>query len=454
MGERLLIKGPRIIDPSQELDQVGDILVENGTITHAGTSLSEIPEGSEIFDGNGLVACPGFIDLHCHLREPGFEHKETIATGTQAAARGGFSTVCCMPNTVPPIDTASVVDQILLKAQNEAIVRVYPIGCVTKGRLGKNLSNMHELAKAGVVLYSDDGSPVYDSKLMRQALTYTRDLGIPISNHCEDLALSSGGVMHEGTVSTRLGLRGIPTVAEEVMASRDIALAEYTGGNLHIAHVSTAGTVELVRRAKEKGINVTAEVSPHHLILTDECVARPEGTFSVSSALTLDAYDTSTKVYPPLRSSLDVEMVIEGLRQGVIDCIATDHAPHDQVSKSVPYEEASSGISVLETGLGSLMSLVHSGQLNLYQLIEKMTVGPARILGKSFFKLATLKPGTPADIVLFDTHEEWVVDAEQFASKGKNTPFNGLNLKGRVVITLVEGKVVYKAGEMKEGECV
>lgn len=452
MDERLLIKGARIIDPSQELDQDGDILIENGTIIHAGTTLSGIPDGAEIFNGNGLVACPGFIDLHCHLREPGFEHKETIVTGTQAAARGGFTTVCCMPNTDPPIDTASVVDQILLKAQNEAIVRVYPIGCVTKGRLGNNLADMHELARAGVVLYSDDGSPVYDSKLMRQALTYTRDLDIPISNHCEDLALSGEGVMHEGTVSTRLGLRGIPAAAEEVMASRDIALAEYTGGNLHLAHVSTAGTVELLKRAKDKGINVTAEVSPHHLMLTDEYVAKSGGTFPISSPLTLDAYDTSTKVYPPLRSSKDVEMVLEGLRQGVIDCIATDHAPHDHVSKSMPYDEASSGISVLETGLGSLMSLVHSGQLQLAQLIEKMTLAPARILGKSFLKLATLQSGTPADIVLFDTHDEWVVNAEQFLSKGKNTPLNGLSLKGRVIITLVEGKVVYRSTQSKEGE--
>lgn len=441
--DTILIQGPRVVDPSRGLDMVADILIQDGKIAATGSlSTNDIPEGCQIIHASGLVASPGFIDLHCHLREPGFEYKETILTGTQAAACGGFTTICCMPNTEPPIDNVAVVDFIHRRSRSEGLVRVFPVGCVSKGRKGKELSEMAELAQAGVVAFSDDGDPVYDSNLMRLALTYTLDLGLPISNHCQERSLSRGGVMAEGWVATHLGLAGIPAVAEESMMARDIALAELTGGRLHLAHISTAGAVQLLRQARERGVPVTAEVCPHHLTITDRWVLGTQGL--EAEAAGPFCYDTFTKVYPPLRSQQDVDALVEGLAQGVIDCIATDHAPHDLTSKLVTYQDAAFGISVLETALGSLLQLVHQGRLTLSTLVERLTVGPARVLGPAFAELATLQPGTPADVVLFDPDREWVVDPQKFVSKGKNTPLQGTKLRGQVVATLVAGRVVFR----------
>ena len=440
-GEDILIRGARIIDPGQGLDQVGDILVRDGAILAAGrVSADEVPEFCRTIEAAGLVASPGFIDMHCHLRVPGFEHKETIATGTRAAARGGFTTVCCMPNTEPAIDSAEVVDYIRRRSRDEAVVRVFPIGCVTKGRLGAELAPMEELASAGVVAFSDDGDPVHDTVLMRLALARSADLDLPISNHCQDRSLSGDGVMADSCTATRLGLPGIPAAAEEAMMARDITLAEETGGRLHIAHVSTRGTIPLLLQARERGLAVTAEVCPHHLTITHRWVMGAKGLTMQESST--DSYDTFAKVYPPLRSQRDVDALVEGLAQGAIDCIATDHAPHDPASKECSYREAAFGISVLETALGSALQLVHQGRMSLATLVERLTVGPARALGSGFAGLATLKPGTPADIVLFDPDWEWVVDPAEFESKGKNTPLQGSTLKGRVVTTLVEGRVV------------
>ena len=439
----LLIKGPRIIDPARGMDQAGDILISSGKILATGLiSADEIPQDCVTLEASGLVASPGFIDLHCHLREPGFEYKETIVTGSRAAARGGFTSLCCMPNTEPPLDTAAVVEFLKRHAETEAAVRVHPVACVSKGRLGKELAEMEELASAGAVAFSDDGDPIYDPVLMRLALTYSLDLGVPITNHCQDLSLSKNGVMAEGWVSSRLGLSGIPAAAEESMIARDIALAELTGGRLHLAHVSTAGSVPLIRQAKERGLAVTAEVCPHHLTITEDWVLGGQGVEDGAAGPL--AYDTSTKVYPPLRSHRDVDALVEGLADGVIDCIATDHAPHELTSKQVTYEEAAFGISVLETAFGSTMQLVHRGRLDLPGLVERLTVGPARVLGPSFQRLATLEAGTPADIVLFDPDKEWVVDTKEFQSQGKNTPLQGVTLKGRVVATLVDGRLVFQ----------
>ena len=446
VSDALLIKNGRVIDPGRKFDQVASVLVQGGRISRVGEVPDEpIPEGCRVIDAAGLIVSPGFIDIHCHLREPGFEYKETIATGTRAGARGGFTSLCCMPNTEPPIDNAAVVDLIRRLSREDAVVRVHPVGCVTKGRKGKELAEMEELASAGVVAFSDDGDPVYDSNIMRLALTYSADLGIPITNHCEEHSLSRNGVMAEGWIATRLGLPGIPAAAEEAMMARDISLAELTGGRLHLAHLTTAGAVPLLRQAKERGVNVTAEVCPHHLTITDQWVLGNRG--DKSGGASVYAYDTSTKVYPPLRGQKDVEALTEGLAEGVIDCIATDHAPHELVSKQVTYNEAAFGISVLETALGSSLQLVHSGKMTLNDLVERMTVGPARVLGTAFDELATLEIGTPADIVVFDPDLEWEVDPQKFESKGKNTPLRGTTLKGSVLITVVEGKIVFTKAE-------
>ena len=443
--DTILIKGPRIIDPGRGVDEVGDILIRDGVILASGTiSPDDIPEDCRVVEAGGLVASPGFIDIHCHLREPGYEYKETIVAGTRAAARGGFTSICCMPNTDPPIDNSAMVEFIRQRARDEGIVRVFPIGCVTKGRKGKELSEMEELAVAGVVAFSDDGDPVEDPNLMRLALTYSSDLGLPVTNHCQDLSLSRNGVMAEGRVATRLGLPGIPSAVEEAMMARDIALAELTGGRIHLAHLSTAGSVPLVRQARERGIPVTAEVCPHHLTITDEWVLGGQATGTGTGESF--AYDTLTKVYPPLRGQQDVNALVQGLAEGVIDCIATDHAPHELISKLVTYQDAPSGISALETALGSALQLVHGGHMSLITLVERMTVGPARVLGASFDHLSTLAPGTTADIVIFDPDLEWVVDPNEFQSMGKNTPLQGATLKGLVVATMVQGRFVYQDG--------
>ncbi|TET37824.1 MAG: dihydroorotase [Dehalococcoidia bacterium] len=431
--EPLLILGGRIIDPSQGIDMVGDLLIAEGGIAWVGKAREAMPEEPfSLLHAEGMVVSPGFIDLHCHLREPGFEEKETIATGTRAAARGGFTTICCMPNTEPPIDTRATVEFIQRKAAAEGVVRVLPIGCISKGRRGEEMVEMGELAGAGVVALSDDGNPVMDSRLMRYALEYSRFFDLVLIDHCEDVSLSEGGVINEGWLSTRLGLKGIPAAAEEIMVARDIALAEMTGGRVHIAHVSTAGSADLVRRAKEKGIPVTAEVTPHHLTLTEERVM---------------GYDTNAKVNPPLRSAKDVQALIGALKQGVIDAIVTDHAPREDVDKMCEYDIAAFGISGLETALGSLLTLVHGGEIDLATLISKLTFEPAKILRKS--DLGTLRVGACGDVTIFDPMAEWVVDPSAFASKGKNTPLAGCLLKGKVMATICRGEVVYKEDAMK-----
>ena len=435
----ILIKGGRVIDTSQGIDKIADVAIADGKIMSVDADIEM--EYAEVIDATGMIVCPGFIDLHTHLREPGFEYKETIATGTAAAARGGFTTVCAMPNTSPVMDSRSIVDFVLAKAAEEGVVRVLPIGAVTKGSEGKELAEMGELADVGAIGFSDDGHPVSDTNIMRQALSYASSLGLPVINHAEVTSLSSGGVMNEGWIATRLGLKGIPTSAEEIMVARDIELADLTGGRVHIAHASTAGTIDLVRRAKDRGINATCEATPHHLTLTDETVMGYLSTEGPFDTLTETAYDTATKVAPPLRARADMEAMIKALKEGVIDFIATDHAPHGIVDKQTTYEDAANGISVLETALGSLMGLVHSDAVALPVLVEKLTASPARFLGRG--DLGTLRAGSEADVTVIDPDAEWIVDPSEFRSKGKNTPLAGATLKGRVVATVFGGRVVY-----------
>ena len=442
----VLVRGVRLIDPVRQSDTIGDILLAEGRISATETVIDRGPDGCIVVDGDGLVCCPGFIDLHAHLREPGYEYKETIATGSLAAARGGFTTICCMPNTDPPVDSEPLVEFVLRRAREAGLVRVLPFGCVTRERKGRELADLEELASAGAVGFSDDGDPIQDANLMRMALAYSADLGLPVSNHCQDLFLSADGVMAEGAVATRLGLPGIPPAAEDAMIARDISLAASTGGRLHVAHVSTAGSVPLVRRAKDLGLIVTAEVCPHHLTITDEWALGTQGNGAGPGEW---AYDTSTKVYPPLRNGGDVEALVEALADGTIDCIATDHAPHDVASKQVTYQDAAFGISVLETALGSALQLVHGGRIPLTTLVERMTAGATRVLGPEYSRLASLEPGTPADLVLFDPAAEWTVDSSQFASKGKNTPLHGTKLKGRVMATIASGEIVHIAEEFR-----
>ena len=433
----LLISGGRLIDPGQGLDEIADLLISDGKVMWIGKGKPQ-EKADKVINARGMIVCPGFIDLHCHLREPGFEIKETIATGTAAAAKGGFTTVCCMPNTQPSLDSRAAVEFVLNKAAKDGAVRVLPVGCITRGRQGQELSEMAELTRAGVIGFSDDGRPVESSSILRHAMEYSLTFGLPIIEHCEDLNLTHGGAMNEGQIALRLGLPGMPAVAEDNIVARDIALAELTGARLHIAHLSTRGSVELVRRAKEKGLPVTAEVTPHHLTLTEERVLGGKG------ASPHMAYDTNAKVNPPLRTRQDIESLLQGLKDGTIDAIATDHAPHTREDKMVEFVSAEFGISGLETALGSLMGLVHSGQLELKTLISKLTVEPARIIGRK--ELGSLKPGNEADITIFDPEAEWVVETEHFASKGKNTPLAGTVLKGKVMATLVGGEVVYSDG--------
>ncbi len=431
MANALLIRGGRIIDPGQEIDKTGSLLIKEGKIAWLGDGTPPDADCA-VLDAEGLIVCPGFIDLHCHLRQPGDEEKETIATGTLAAARGGFTTVCCMPNTNPPLDNESMINYVKAIAANESPIRVLPIGCVTVGRQGEKLVDMGELEMAGAIAYSDDGSPVVSPEAMRRALEYSRDFHRPIIDHCENLFLSQGGQINEGVVSLELGLRGIPASAEELFVQRDLDLARETGGHVHIAHVSTEGSVELIRTAKEEGIPVTAEVTPHHLTLTEEAVL---------------GFKTSAKVNPPLRTKRDTLALLRGLNDGVIDIVATDHAPHTAADKNCEFTQAAFGISGFETALGSLAGLIFNSELSLNTLIAALTVGPARILG--YENLGTLEVGAPADVTIFDLHKEWVVDASLFASKGKNTPLDGQTLKGKVMATLFQGNPVYMDDSLK-----
>jgi dihydroorotase len=431
---QLLIKGGRVLDPANGVDMTGDVLVEDGVVEAVGAKLEAA--GTRIIDATGLVVAPGFIDLHTHLRDPGFEYKETVETGTRAAARGGFTTVCAMPNTEPAMDNRGTVDYVMQRAAEQGLVRVLPIGAVTKGRQGKLLAEFGELADAGCIGFSDDGNPVADASIMRHALEYASAFGLPVIDHCEDPQMA-GGVMHEGWVSTRLGLKGIPSASEENMVARDIALARQTGSHVHIAHLSTAGAVGLVRRAKAEGVRVTAEVTPHHLALTHEAVMRREGETRL-------AYDTNAKMYPPLRSPEDVAACITGLMDGTIDAIATDHAPHAVQEKLCEFDLAANGIVGLETALA--LSLSAAG-LKMERVVEALTIGPVRALGLDARVpgIGTLSEGAPADIVVFDPRREWTVEPADFASKGKNTPLAGRTLRGVVVATVYGGEVVHEA---------
>ena len=437
-----LIRNGRIIDPGRGVDLIGDVLVRDGRIAKIAPSIAA--NGAEVIDATGLVVAPGFIDLHCHLRDPGFEYKESIATGTAAAARGGFTTVCAMPNTDPPIDTRATVEYVLRTAAASAFARVLPIGCVTQGRAGNALAELGDLADAGCVAFSDDGAPVHDGQIMRRALEYARINGLTIIDHCEDAGISAGGVMHEGAVSTRLGLRGQPAAAEESFVARDIALCAHTGAPVHLAHISTRAAVELIRDAKRRGLPVTAEVTPHHLTLTHDAVAFTNGNEALM-------YDTNAKVNPPLRSRDDVAACVEALREGVIDAIATDHAPHAAYEKDVEFDAAPFGISGLETAFALCMTLVHAGTLDLPTLIERLTAGPVRALGldRAVPGLGTLAEGAPGDIVLLDPDAEWAVEPERFASKGKNTPLAGRTLRGKVVVTVYGGRIVWAAEKVE-----
>jgi dihydroorotase len=458
--EQLALTGARIVDPGQGLDEVGWLLIRDGRIVAHGTDAdalavrvaeSDAPLRTVELPASWVVA-PGFVDLHAHLREPGFEGKESIASGARAAARGGFTTICCMPNTNPVIDSRATLDYVLSRAKG-APAHVRPIAAISKGEDGKELSEMAELVEAGAVAFSDDGRPVHSSRLMRLALEYAAPLGAPVVEHCQDVDLVGSGVMNEGAVATMLGLRGWPAAGEEVMLARDLALVRLTGAGAryHAAHLSTAGSVDLIRAAKAEGLPVTAEVTPHHLLLTDNWVAG-ERTGPLAAALAAEGltiepgvrYDTNTKVNPPLRTAADCEALLAGLIDGAIDAIATDHAPHTTVDKDCEYGEAAFGISGLETALASLLTLVRAGKLSLETLIAALTSRAAHA-----WKLdaGTLEPGAAADIVIFDPDEVWMVDPERFASRGHNTPLAGVPLRGRVRMTLLDGVVVYDAAD-------
>jgi dihydroorotase len=441
VSERIIIRNGRLVDASVPPDLAAgapDILIEDGVVKAICAGLPD--EGVRVIDARGLIVAPGFVDLHAHLRDPGLEYKEDIASGTRAAARGGFTTLCAMPNTDPAMDNRSIVEYVLREAAARALVRVLPIGAVSKGRAGKELAELGDLAAAGCVAFSDDGAPVWDATLMRRALEYASTFDLPIIDHCEDPALAKDGVMNEGAVATRLGLHGAPAASEETAVARDIALAEMIGAHVHIAHVSTRGALDAIRRAKARGVRITSEVTPHHLTLTDELVA-----FGALGGDEL-VYDTNAKVNPPLRSQDDVDACVEGLADGTIDCIATDHAPHAVIEKLCEFDDAAFGISGLETAFGLCMRLVHAGRIELPVLIERLTAGPVRALGldRHVAGIGAISEGGPADIVLLDPHAEWTVEAARFASKGKNTPLDGVTLRGAVVTTIAGGRIVHE----------
>jgi dihydroorotase len=419
----ILIKNGRIIDPSQDIDEYKDILIKDGKIQGLYPKGKGPKKVDKTIDASNCIVIPGLVDMHTHLRDPGFEYKETIITGSKAALRGGFTTVCCMPNTNPVNDNIAVTEYILRKASQHGKCTVYPIGAITKGQKGEELTEMGMLKNAGCIAFSDDGKPVMNSLIMRRALEYSKIFDVPIISHCEDSRLSEGGVMNEGVVSTLLGLKGIPKTAEEIMVARDIALCELTEGNLHIAHVSTEGSVRLIREAKARGLNVTAETSPHYFCLTEDL---------------LKEYDPNLKVNPPLRTQKDVLAIKEGLKDDTIDVIATDHAPHHPDDKNREFDAAAFGISGLETAFALGFQLVEQGFLDLKQFIKKMTLTPSKILKIS---KGTLRINSDADITIINPEKEFIVDANKFLSKGKNTPFSGWHLKGTIEKTIHMGEI-------------
>ena len=424
---KILITGGQVVDPGH-WNGVADVLIEEGKISAVEPNLKRKFSGLKglaTIDAKGLIVCPGFVDLHVHFREPGFEHKETIATGSAAAVAGGFTSVCCMPNTQPVNDSRSVTEFILTQAAAARKARVFPIGAITKGSKGEELAEIGELFDAGCVAVSDDGVPVMNSLVMRRAMEYASAFHLPVVDHCEDSQLSGGGSMHEGAVSTELGIPGIPKAAEEVMVARNISLAELTGARLHLPHVSTVRSVQMVREAKARGVPVTAEACPHHFSLTDEAVR---------------TFDANAKMNPPLRTDEDVQAIKEGLRDDTIDTVATDHAPHALQEKQLEFDAAPFGIIGLETAFPLTLNLVEEGILTLEQAIAKLTREPARVFG---LKHGTLAPGVAADVTLIDVNAAWVVDPARLHSLSRNTPFAGWTMKGRVVKTLVAGEVVY-----------
>ena len=429
---RVLIQGGRVLDPSQGLDEVTDLLIENGKVARIGRNLKA--DGAQTINAKGKVVAPGFIDLHVHLRTPGQEHKETILTGSRAAIRGGFTTICTMANTDPVVDSPNVIEFLKSESAKVGLANLLPYGAVTMGLKGETLTEMGELQAAGAVGFSDDGMPVSNAGMMRRALEYSRMTNLPVIDHCEEKSLSGHGVVHDGLTAARLGLAGIPAEAETVMIARDLLLAQAVGGRLHVAHLSTGEGVDLIRAAKKKKIQVTTEVTPHHLSLSEEA---------------LSTYDSRFKMNPPLRTQKDLEALREGLKDGTIDAVATDHAPHSVAEKEQGLVHAPFGVVGLETALAvGLTELVHRGSLKLETLVDALTRRPARILGSDRW---TLKVGAPADVTVFDLETDWAVEAGAFASKGLNTPFLGWRLKGRVTDVLVMGRQVYHGGQFMNG---
>ena len=422
---KLLIANGHVVDPSQGQNSGKNLLIEDGRVVDLLSPSDGVPEGAEVFDATGLVVAPGFIDLHVHLREPGQEYKETIATGALAAAVGGFTSVCCMPNTKPINDSAAITRFIIEQSSRAGFANVFPIGAITKESGGHELAEMGEMKDAGIVAVSDDGRPVPNAGMMRRAMEYARGFDLTVVDHCEDKSLSAGGVMHEGKMSLLLGLKGMPALAEDIDVVRDCLLAEATGAHIHIAHISTKGAIEAVRRAKEKGLNVTCEVAPHHFSLTDEVV---------------DGYDTNTKMSPPLRSRKHLEAILEAIKDGTIDAIATDHAPHHADEKALEYDNAPFGIIGLETAIGlSFEKLVHTGLIDLNRLVEMCATNPAKIF--QLENRGTLKKGSIADLTIIDPEMTWTFDVSQSKSKSRNSPFHGFTFRGAAVATIVGGRI-------------
>ena len=422
---QLLIKNGRVIDPATATDMLADILIRDGAIAGVGADLEAA--GAEIFDASGLIVALGFIDMHVHLREPGFEHSETIETGARAAAAGGFTSICCMPNTLPVNDNATVTSYIIERARKFAVTNVFPIGAITKNSAGEELSAIGSMKAAGVVAISDDGRPVMNARVMRRAMEFARSFDLPVVDHCEDLNLSAGGDMHEGYESVRLGLRGIPASSEDVMVARDILLAELTGARFHVAHISTRNAMAMVAYAKQQGLPVTCEATPHHFALTDAQMV---------------PYDSNFKMKPPLRTACDAGAVVDGIVAGAVDAIATDHAPHPGSEKMQEFEKCPFGIIGLETALGlALEHLVHTGKIPLARLVALLTTGPARVL---HLDRGTLAVGAPADVTIFSTDLQWTYDVNQSLSKSRNSPFDGHRFRGGPVATVVDGAMVWR----------